>query len=48
MLRKSTEAEISGIVEEVKASISRGRPGTAADMSLFGPKASRISERREG
>ena len=37
-----------GMVEAVKASISRGRPGTAAEMVLLGPTAARISARSLG
>lgn len=43
MLKKSKDLFIRGIVALVKASISRGRPGTAADMSLELPMAMRIS-----
>ncbi len=48
MLRKSREALMAGMVEAVNASISLGRPGTAADMMGLGPRAERISERRAG
>lgn len=44
MLKKSTEGLISGIVFLVKAIMSRGRPGTAAEINLSGPRADRISE----
>ena len=47
-LKKSREALIWGMVACVNASISLGRPGTAAEMSLSGPRADRISERRRG
>ena len=48
MLRKSRDAEIDGMVVRVKASMSRGRPGTAAEMRVWGPRAERISERSKG
>ncbi len=48
MLKKSREALIDGMVVLVNASMSRGRPGTAAEMVLEGPSAERISERRSG
>lgn len=44
MLTKSTEDMSLGIVDGVKASISRGKPGTAADMSVCEPRPARISE----
>lgn len=48
MLKKSTDSMILGIVEGVKAIISRGNPGTAAEMTLEGPIAERISARSSG
>ena len=48
ILKKSRDALMAGRVVLVKASMSRGRPGTAAEMSLVGPKAERISERSNG
>ena len=39
---------MEGMVVLVKASMSLGRPGTAAEMSLLGPRAERISARRRG
>ena len=48
MLRKSKEALRVGSVVSVKASMSLGSPGTAAEMSLVGPRAERSSERRRG
>lgn len=48
MLRKSREPLISGSVSRVNASMSRRRPGTAAERSLVGPRAERIAERRCG
>ena len=48
MLRKSTVEEIAGTVALVKASISLGKPGTAAESIFLGPIALRISARRRG
>ena len=48
MLKKSREALMAGMVVGVKASMSLGKPGTAAEMSLWGPRAERISERSKG
>ena len=48
MLKKSRDAEIAGRVVGVKASMSRGSPGTAAEMSFWGPRAERISESSKG
>lgn len=48
MLRKSTDSEMEGKVVDVKASMSRGRPGTAAEIILEGPMAFRIEERSLG
>ena len=48
ILRKSMEAFMLAIVEGVKASMSRGRPGTAAEMSFVAPRAERIQERSLG
>ena len=48
MLKKSRDAEIVGMVVGVKAIMSRGSPGTAAEMSFWGPRAERISERSTG
>ena len=48
MLKKSRDALMAGVVVLVKASMSLGRPGTAAEMSLVGPKAERISESSNG
>jgi len=39
---------MAGMVSFVKASMSRRRPGTAADMIFDGPRAERISARRRG
>lgn len=47
-LKKSRDALIAGIVVLVKASISLGRPGTAAEISLIGPRAERISASNNG
>jgi hypothetical protein len=43
MLKKSKEALILGMVSLVKASMSRRRPGTAAEMIFSAPRAERIS-----
>lgn len=48
MLKKSREELILGIVALVNASISRGKPGTAAEMILPGPRADLISVRSSG
>jgi len=48
MLRKSTELEIKGRVVGVKASISLGRPGTAAERSFEDPMVVRIACRSLG
>lgn len=48
ILRKSTDLLIDGIVDLVNANMSRRSPGTAAEMTLDGPKADRISARRSG
>ena len=47
-LKKFRDALIAGTVVLVKASMSLGRPGTAAEMSFLGPKAERIAERSSG
>jgi hypothetical protein len=43
ILKKSSDALIAGIVSLVNAIMSRRRPGTAAEITLFGPRADRIS-----
>ena len=48
MLRKSTELEMEGRVVDVKASMSLGRPGTAAERSFEGPMVARIACRSFG
>ena len=48
MFQKSRLSEIWGTVVDVKAIMSRGRPGTAAEMSFEGPRDERSSERRRG
>ncbi len=48
MLKKSNEELICGIVVEVKASISRRRPGTAAEISLAEPSDERMASRSKG
>lgn len=48
MLKKSTDEVMSGMVSLVKAIMSRRRPGTAAAISLSGPRAERISARSLG
>lgn len=48
MLRKSKDALIRGTVSLVKASMSLRSPGTAADISFWGPRAERISDKSNG
>ena len=48
MLKNEREALMLDMVAGVKAIISRGRPGTAAEISFVGPKAERIEERSSG
>ena len=47
-LMKSSELVMEGRVEGVNASMSWGRPGTAAEMSVDGPRVLRRVERRMG
>lgn len=48
MLKKSTDSRMLGSVSGVKASMSRGRPGTAAEIVLSDPRAERSSASRHG
>lgn len=48
MLRKLTESMIFGIFSLVKANISLGRPGTAAEMVFSGPIADLIAFNSSG
>ena len=48
ILKKSRDASIDGMLGFVKANMSLGSPGTAAEMSFLEPKAERISESSSG
>lgn len=48
MLKKSTDSSMLGRLSGVKASMSRGRPGTAAEIIWSGPREERNSARING